>query len=342
MPTALIENMPSACSARITPCCARAVSTTRWSTIKATLDSSSACRFDRFQSERALLDAGAIEHGVEPRCKAKGFVYEKDGATWLATEKLGDEKDRVLIRADGAHTYFAADVAYHVAKVERGFDTADGGVGRGPPRLHRAGARVPSKRSLVGASDFEVALIQFVTLASGKMGKRSGNFVTLKDLIDEAGRDATRFFYLNRSNDQHLEFDLELARSQSNDNPVFYVQYAHARICERVPPAGREGPGLGRGQGSRAPRIGSTDRARGQALLRDAGPLPRAWSRLAARERAPHHLPHYLREAGERLPLPTTTRSSSSSTTPSCATRASALVAATRVVIAERPERCWV
>ena len=258
--------------------------------IKATL-ADFGVRFDRFQSERALLDAGAIEHGIEA-LRAKGFVYDKDGAIWLATEKLGDEKDRVLVRADGAHTYFAADVAYHVAKIERGYDLLIEVWGADH---HGYISRVrASIEALAGrGKDFEVTLIQFVTLASGKMGKRSGNFVTLKDLIDEAGRDATRFFYLNRSNDQHLEFDIELARSQSNDNPVFYVQYAHARICSVFRQLAEKGLAWDAARG-RA-HLARLDTEHEQALLRTLARYPERVA-LAARERAPHHLPHYLRE----------------------------------------------
>jgi len=258
--------------------------------IRATLDAFGV-RFDRFQSERALLEAGAIEHGIEA-LRSKGHVYEKDGATWLATEALGDEKDRVLVRADGAHTYFAADVAYHVAKVERGYDLLIEVWGADH---HGYIARVRAAiEALAGrGKDFEVALIQFVTLASGKMGKRSGNFVTLQELVAEAGRDATRYFYLNRSNDQHLEFDIELARSQSNDNPVFYVQYAHARIASVFRQL--EEKGLGWDQAHGRTHLARLDAEHEQALLRTLARYPERVA-LAARERAPHHLPHYLRE----------------------------------------------
>src|SRR5262249_24306094 len=143
-----------------------------------------------------------------------GHTYEQDGALWLRTTTFGDEKDRVLIKADGAATYFVNDIAYHVDKLARGWPLlldvwgADhhGYIGRMRAAIE----------ALTGRKDaLNVQLIQFVTLSSGRMGKRSGNFVTLKDLIEEAGKDATRFFYLSRSHDQHLEFDVELARSQS-------------------------------------------------------------------------------------------------------------------------------
>ena len=263
--------------------------------IRATLDAFGV-RFDRYQSEQALLDAGAIEHGIAA-LRAKGFVYEKEGATWLATERLGDEKDRVLVRADGAHTYFAADVAYHVAKIERGYDrliVVWGADHHGYIARVRAAIEALAGRG----TDFEVALIQFVTLASGKMGKRSGNFVTLKDLIAEAGRDATRYFYLNRSNDQHLEFDVELARSQSNDNPVFYVQYAHARICSVFRQLTEKKLAWDERNGRTHLALLTAEHE--VALLRELARWPEVVA-LAARERAPHHLPHYLRELANGL-----------------------------------------
>lgn len=197
-------------------------------TIRATLDAFGV-RFDQWYSENSLVESGFARQAIE-RLRAGGHVYEQDGATWLRTSTFGDEKDRVLFKADGAATYFANDLAYHVNKLDRGFPILLDVWGADH---HGYIARVRAAiEALTGRKDaLQVQLMQFVTLSSGKMGKRSGNFVTLQDLIDEAGKDATRFFYLLRSHDQHLEFDIELARSQSNDNPVFYVQYAHARIC---------------------------------------------------------------------------------------------------------------
>ena len=196
--------------------------------IRATLESFGVS-FDQWYSEKSLVDSGFARTAIE-RLSSAGHVYERDGATWLRTTSFGDEKDRVLFKADGAATYFANDLAYHVDKLDRGFPTLLDVWGADH---HGYIARVRAAiEALTGRKDaLQVQLMQFVTLSSGKMGKRSGNFVTLQDLIDEAGKDATRFFYLLRSHDQHLEFDIELARSQSNDNPVYYVQYAHARIC---------------------------------------------------------------------------------------------------------------
>ncbi|HET8881215.1 MAG TPA: arginine--tRNA ligase [Solimonas sp.] len=185
--------------------------------------------FDQWSSEAALVQSGFVGKAMQ-RLKDKGLTYEKDGALWMRTEAFGDEKDRVLIKADGAATYFCNDLAYHVDKLDRGWPTLMdvwGADHHGYIARVRAAIEALTERR----DALNVQLIQFVTLSSGRMGKRSGNFVTLQDLIDEAGTDATRFFYLTRSHDQHLEFDIDLARSQSNDNPVYYVQYAHARIC---------------------------------------------------------------------------------------------------------------
>jgi arginyl-tRNA synthetase len=258
--------------------------------IRATLDAFGV-RFDRWQSERELVEANMVQHAVDELAK-HGAVYESEGALWLATSKLGDEKDRVLRRADGTWTYFAADVAYHVAKVEQGYDLLIDVWGADH---HGYIARVRAAiEALAGrGKDFEVALIQFVTLASGRMGKRSGNFVTLKDLIDEAGRDATRFFYLNRSNDQHLEFDIELARSQSNDNPVYYVQYAHARICSVFRQAAERGVVHDAARG--LANLGRLTESHETDLIEQLARFPELIE-LAARDRAPQVLAHQARE----------------------------------------------
>ncbi|MEQ1440666.1 arginine--tRNA ligase [Fontimonas sp. SYSU GA230001] len=184
--------------------------------------------FDQWTSERALVDSGFVSKALT-RLEKLNLTYERDGALWMRTEQFGDEKDRVLIKADGAATYYCNDLAYHIDKLDRGWPMLMDVWGADH---HGYIARVRAAiEALTGRKDaLNVQLIQFVTLSSGRMGKRSGNFVTLQDLIDEAGTDATRFFYLTRSHDQHLEFDIDLARSQTTDNPVYYVQYAHARI----------------------------------------------------------------------------------------------------------------
>lgn len=258
--------------------------------IRATLESFGV-RFDQWASERALVESGFARKAIE-RLKAGGHVYEKDGATWLKTEALGDEKDRVLFKADGAATYFANDLAYHVDKLDRGYPLLLDVWGADH---HGYIARVRAAiEALTGRKDaLNVQLIQFVTLSSGKMGKRSGNFVTLQDLINEAGTDATRFFYLMRSHEQHLEFDIDLARSQSNDNPVFYVQYAHARVHSVFAQLAERGGTYDQAAGLAALR--RLDNEHEKALLVQLNRFPDVL-RKAATEFAPHTLAFYLKE----------------------------------------------
>lgn len=263
--------------------------------IRATLQSFNV-EFDQWFSERSLLDSGAIAHAMD-LLKQRGQVYEKDGALWLATSQLGDEKDRVLIRDNGIHTYFAADVAYHLNKLERHFDTLIDVWGADH---HGYIARVRAAiEALTGKGDhFHVALIQFVTLSSGRMGKRSGNFVTLAQLIEEVGNDATRFFYLTRSPEQHLEFDIDLARSQTADNPVFYLQYAHARVCSMVRELG--GRGLSYDQEAGLAALADLPEPAVEDLLKRIAAWPDAVAG-AARNRAPHQLTHTLRELAQEF-----------------------------------------
>lgn len=189
--------------------------------------------FNNWFSERSLVENNSVN-----QCIAKlienDWVYEKDGAQWFRSSKLGDEKDRVLIRANGQATYFASDIAYHLSKVERGFEKIIDVWGADH---HGYIARVKASMEALELSSekLEILLVQFATLYRGKeklqMSTRSGEFITLKELQDEVGKDAARFFYIMRKSEQHLDFDLELAKSESNDNPVYYIQYAHARIC---------------------------------------------------------------------------------------------------------------
>ncbi len=247
--------------------------------------------FDSFYSERALVAGGAVQKALD-KLHGGGHTYLLDGALWLRTTTMGDEKDRVLVRNDGSFTYFASDVAYHLDKLERGYDILIdvwGADHHGYIARVRAAIEV-----LAGKGDrFHVALIQFVTLASGRMGKRSGNFVTLQDLIDEVGVDATRFFYLTRSSDQHLEFDIDLARSQSNDNPVYYLQYAHARVRSMFRALDERGWHYDARAGVAAlvnlPEVAAGD------LAARLGQWPDTLAH-AARNRTPHTLTHWLRE----------------------------------------------
>ncbi len=187
---------------------------------------------DGFYSEKSLFSTGKIEQACEI-IKKNGNAYEKDGALWLESSKYGDDKDRVVIREDGRSTYFASDIAYHHDKKMRGFDLLINVLGSDH---HGYVSRLEAGLASTGnkASDLDVILMQFVTLYRGKkkiqMSTRSGNFVPMRDLYSDVGVDAARFFYVSRSHDQHLDFDLDLATKQNNNNPVYYIQYANARI----------------------------------------------------------------------------------------------------------------
>ena len=189
--------------------------------------------FNTWFSERSLVENNTVEQCIAKLIK-NDWVYKKDGAQWFRSSKLGDEKDRVLIRENGQATYFASDIAYHLSKVERGFEKIIDVWGADH---HGYIARVKASMQALELSPekLEILLVQFATLYRGKeklqMSTRSGEFITLKELQDEVGKDAARFFYIMRKSEQHLDFDLELAKSQSSDNPVYYIQYAHARIC---------------------------------------------------------------------------------------------------------------
>ncbi|MFZ2726236.1 MAG: arginine--tRNA ligase [Methylococcaceae bacterium] len=189
--------------------------------------------FEQWFSERQLMDDGSVEKALD-RLRQGGHLYEQNGAVWFASSALGDEKDRVVIRENGLYTYFASDIAYHFNKLERGFDQI---IDIWGADHHGYIPRVRAAIKALGAdeSKLKVLLVQFATLYRGEekiqMSTRSGEFVTLRQLRDEVGKDAARFFYVMRRSDQHIDFDLKLATSKTNENPVFYVQYAHARIC---------------------------------------------------------------------------------------------------------------
>ena len=189
-------------------------------------------RQNGFYSEKSLFSEGRIKEACEI-IKKNGNAYKKDGALWLESTRYGDDKDRVVIREDGRSTYFASDIAYHHHKKVRGFDLLINVLGSDH---HGYVSRLEAGLASTGnkASDLEIILMQFVTLYRGKkkiqMSTRSGNFVPMRDLYSEVGVDAARFFYVSRSHDQHLDFDLELATKQNNKNPVYYIQYANARI----------------------------------------------------------------------------------------------------------------
>ncbi|MDP3871686.1 MAG: arginine--tRNA ligase [Methyloversatilis sp.] len=189
--------------------------------------------YDVWYPEQSLHSNGAVDRAVK-RLQDGGYLYEQDGALWFRSTRFGDEKDRVVRRENGAYTYFASDIAYHAEKFARGFDLVIDVWGADH---HGYIPRVKGALAALGENPdkLEIALVQFAVLYRGgekaAMGKRSGDFVTLRDLRAEVGNDAARFFYVLRKSDQHLDFDLDLAKSESNDNPVYYIQYAHARIC---------------------------------------------------------------------------------------------------------------
>ncbi len=247
--------------------------------------------FDHWFSERSLYDAGLVQQAME-RLEQRGHLYERDGAKWFRSTTFGDEKDRVVQRDNGQYTYFASDIAYHLNKFERHFDTVIDVWGAD----HHG--YVPRVKGALRALDVDpgrlvIALVQFAVLYRNgekvSMSTRAGEFVTLRELRREVGNDAARFFYVLRKSDQHLDFDLDLAKSQTNENPVYYVQYAHARVCSVFEQWGGDPAGL-----SSAPleALASEPELR---LLERLMEFP-AVVESAARELAPHLVAFYLRD----------------------------------------------
>lgn len=251
--------------------------------------------FDHWSSERSLETSGAIGRALEVLRK-QGRLFMQDGATWFRAAEFGDEKDRVVVRENGQKTYFASDIAYHFAKRERGFERLIDVLGADH---HGYVARVRAGLSAMGYAGecLDVVLIQFVNLFRGMekipMGKREAQFVTLRDLRREVGNDACRFFYLMRSHDQPLDFDLELAKSRSNDNPVYYVQYAHARICSVFVQLNERGLRHDRDAGTRS--AGRLTEPQELALVTAMARFPEMIEE-AALARMPHQVGFYLRE----------------------------------------------
>jgi arginyl-tRNA synthetase len=188
--------------------------------------------YEDWFSERSLFDSDAVERALA-QLDASGYLYEHEGAKWFRSTEFGDEKDRVVVRENGDKTYFGADIAYHWNKIERGHERVIDVLGADH---HGYIARMHAALQALGVAKdrFEVLLVQFAALWRGgekiPMSTRAGQFVTLRELREEVGADAARFFYVLRRNDQHLDFDLDLAKAQTQDNPVYYIQYAHARI----------------------------------------------------------------------------------------------------------------
>jgi arginyl-tRNA synthetase len=254
--------------------------------------------FEHWASERALTRSGAVERALA-RLAAQGNTYEKDGALWLRSSAYGDSEDRVLVRANGQQTYFAPDLAYHLDKRARGFQQLIDVWGADH---HGYIARMRGALMALGEPGdcLEVCLIQFVSLFRGgekvAMGKRDGQFVTLRQLRGEVGNDACRLFYLMRSHDQPLDFDLELAKSRSNDNPVYYIQYAHARVASVMKQLAARG--LAFDQARALGALGLLEGPHETAVLTAIARFPEVIAQAAA-NRTPHTLVHYLRELAQ-------------------------------------------
>lgn len=251
-------------------------------------------RFDNWFSERELFESGAIEAKLKDLA-ARGVLYEKDGAQWLRSSDFGDEEDRVLVRSTGATTYLMTDLAYVENKLARGFDHLI--YVWGPDHA----AQVPSVKAGMAAAGVDPGVTEFiihqiVRLTEGselvRMSKRAGRIVTLRDLLDDVGRDVTRFFLLSRSVDAHLDFDLAVARKQSDENPVYYVQYAHARICSILREAAAQGLDTNNLEEADLSLLHHADELR---LARTIAEFPAEVSAAAA-ARAPHRIAHFCRE----------------------------------------------
>jgi len=251
--------------------------------------------FDNWFSEQSLTKSNRVDDALAV-LEERGMLYKKDGATWFPATQFGDDKDRVVVRDNGVKTYFASDIAYHFDKRERGYDHLIDILGADH---HGYVTRVRGGLEAMGyeAGDLEVQFIQFVTLyRSGErvqMGTRSGQFDTLRQLREEVGTDAARFYYVMRSNDQHLDFDLDVAKSQSNDNPVFYIQYAHARVASVFRQLDEKSLQWDQANGSE--QMSLLVEPQEKALMTNLSRYPEIVE-LAANNRAPQHLVHYLRD----------------------------------------------
>lgn len=296
-----VDALIARCRALLGPANYRRVADTALSSVLADIRDDLAefgVRFDNWFSERSLYDDELVTHALAA-LEQHGDLFEHDGAKWFRSSQYGDEKDRVVVRDNGQTTYIASDIAYHLNKRERGFDLLLDVLGADH---HGYVARVRAGLEATGQppETLDVQLVQFVSLYRGgskeQMSTRSGQFVTLRQLREEVGNDAARLFYVMRSNDQHLNFDLDLARSRSEDNPVYYIQYAHARICNVFAKLAEQGLAFDAANAD----LGRLDTEHESQLLAELGRYPDVVE-LAASNRAPHHLVHYLRELAHGL-----------------------------------------
>jgi len=251
--------------------------------------------YQEWFSERSLMADDSVAKALD-RLRAGGHLYEQDGAIWFASSQLGDEKDRVVQRENGQYTYFASDIAYHMNKLDRGFEEI---INIWGADHHGYIPRVKAAMTALGAdaSKLKVLLVQFATLYRGEekvqMSTRSGEFVTLRQLRNEVGKDAARFFYVLRRSEQHMDFDLKLATSRTNENPVFYVQYAHARVCSVFRQLDEKG--LDRNLPLGMENLGLLNEEHEMALVAKLARYPETLER-AALQHEPHQLILYLRE----------------------------------------------
>ena len=256
--------------------------------------------YDEWYSERSLMDKGLVNKGIE-RLREKDRVYEKGGALWFRSTDFGDDKDRVLQRDNGQTTYFASDIAYHMDKFDRGYEQVIDVWGAD----HHG--YVPRVKAALQSLDYnpealDVLLVQFANLyRSGEkvqMSTRSGSFVTLRQLREEVGSDAARFFYVMRKCEQHLDFDLDLAKSKSSENPVYYIQYAHARICSVFRQLDEKGGCYDQSQGLAG--LALLTESHEDNILQQLAKYPEVVFN-AASQHEPHLIAHYLRELANTL-----------------------------------------
>ena len=245
--------------------------------------------FDNWFSERTLHQEGRIEKAVE-KLRDKGYIYEEDEAVWFASSEFGDDKDRVVIKSNGSPTYMGADIAYHLDKINRGFDKLINVWGADHhgyiDRMKASVEALGYERDLL-----EIIIVQIVNLMSGDeklpMSKREGEFVTMRELMEEVGLDAARYFFIMRSTDSHFDFDLDLAKKESKDNPVYYIQYAHARICSIKDNTEELAADL------ETADLGLLEDEAEKELLQYLAYYPEE-IKQAARQRAPHRLANYI------------------------------------------------
>jgi len=256
--------------------------------------------FEEWFSERSLASKGLIKQAVE-RLQSANYVYEKEGALWFKSTEFGDEKDRVVVRDNGQSTYFASDIAYHMDKLERGFERV---IDIWGADHHGYIPRVKAALQALGddVDKLDVLLVQFAILYRGgekvPMSTRSGSFVTLRELRSEVGNDAARFFYVLRKCEQHMDFDLDLAKSQSSDNPVYYIQYAHARICSIFRQLAEKQLTHDKNMGSE--NLMLLTEAHETSLVTSLAKYPEILEKAALNEE-PHQLAHFLRELANEL-----------------------------------------